>query len=55
MSDVFYLSLGLAFFTVCIGYISLCDRIIGTDADADQNRTTDTKDLTPTTVTEVAS
>lgn len=31
MRDVVYLLIVVAFFTLCVGYVGLCDRIIGPD------------------------
>lgn len=33
MRDVAYLLIALMFFALCVGYVGLCDRIIGPDPD----------------------
>lgn len=33
MPDLLYLVLTVAFFAACAGFVTLCDRIIGPDAD----------------------
>ena len=35
MSDVIFLATILGFFALCVAYIKLCDRIIGSDAEVD--------------------
>lgn len=34
MADVVYLLITVAFFALTVGFIRICDRIIGSDADA---------------------
>ena len=33
MADVVFLLLALGFFSLCAGYVKLCDRIVGADPD----------------------
>lgn len=33
MADLAMLAVGLGFFGICIGYVALCNRIIGLDED----------------------
>ena len=31
MADLLFVVITIAFFVLCVGYVNLCDRIIGTD------------------------
>ena len=31
MADLLFVLIGVAFFALCVGYVRLCDRIIGPD------------------------
>jgi hypothetical protein len=31
--DLVFVAITVAFFVVCVGYVGLCDRIVGDDAD----------------------
>ena len=33
MADLVFLGLTAAFFALCVGYVSLCDRILGPDPE----------------------
>jgi hypothetical protein len=35
MADVVLVAMGLAFFGICVGYVALCDRVIGADDEGD--------------------
>ena len=34
MVDVLLVAVAIAFFAICVGYVKVCDRIIGTDEEA---------------------
>ena len=33
MRDVVFVAITVAFFLLCVGYVGLCDRIVGDDSD----------------------
>jgi hypothetical protein len=35
VADVLFVVITIAFFVLCVGYVKLCDRIIGPDAQPD--------------------
>jgi hypothetical protein len=34
MADILFIAITVAFFVLCVGYVQLCDRIIGGDESA---------------------
>ena len=41
MADLVFLGLTAAFFALCVGYVSLCDRILGPDPEVPASSTTE--------------
>ena len=43
MADLVFLGLTAAFFALCVGYVSLCDRILGPDPEVLSSSTSEGK------------
>ncbi len=41
MADLLFVVMTVAFFLLCVGYVRLCDRIIGPDPSTEGERTAD--------------
>lgn len=54
MADLLMLAVVAGFFALCVGYIALCDRILGPDADVLESDTIDVESA-PSTTIEVAA